>query len=188
MTKFAYTYDQIKNLKPCSGGFSKAAKLLGGKEGWGSNLIDVKTAVDSGIDFDDLIWVAADLARKDKDIERRLRLWATDCAAHVLHIYEESETNNAPREAIIAARKHIHVEISAATGAAVTASSDASAWAASDAASAAAWAGSTAWAGLAASAAAWAARGDERKWQAERFILWFLDEEPECWPLPGVRP
>lgn len=75
------------------------------------------------------------VARTDADIERRLRLWLADCAAHVLHLYERTEASDAPRRAIIAARQFARGEIDSAASAA-SATASAAAW---DAASAAAW-------------------------------------------------
>lgn len=47
---------------------------------------------------------ATEQAAKDRDAERRVRLWVADCAAYVLHIYEATEKSTEPRKAIIMAR------------------------------------------------------------------------------------
>lgn len=99
------TYDDVKSLKPCSDSFKRVSKLLGGAEGWNGNKIDAAKAREAGCTLDDIVWAASALARKDKDVERRLRLWMADCAAHVLHIYEKTEKSDAPRKAIIATRQ-----------------------------------------------------------------------------------
>lgn len=67
---------------------------------------------------------------------RSLRLFAADCAEHVLHIFEkERPTDNRPRKAIEAARAFARGEIDAAAGAAARdAAGDAAGDAARDAA------------------------------------------------------
>jgi len=160
-----------------------------------------------------LVWAPSALARHDKDVERRLRLWMADCAARVLHIYERAETSEAPRNAIIAARQFARGEIDdaawaaardAAWGAALAACNAAcdaacdAAWAAALAAVAAAWAAGDAAEDAARAAwdaarAAWdAARaagddaGDaEEAWQLDRLVAWMSDVEPADWPLPA---
>ena len=198
----ALTYDEVKALDPCEGEFPRVVKLLGGKTGWNGHKIDAATARKAGCTFDDIMWVASLMARKDADIDRRLRLWIADCAAHVLHIYERTGKSEAPRNAIIAARQFARGEIDedardaawaaarAARAAAWDAARDARA-AARDARDAA-WAAARAAAWAAARAAAWAARdaardaaGDaEQEWQFDRLIAWLSDDEPEDWPLP----
>lgn len=98
----------------------------------------------------------------------RLGMFAADCAAHVLHIFEkERPSDMRPRDAIKSRRNR----------------------AASDAAMAAAWAaamaavGDAAW--DAAWAAAWAAVGAaECEWQGERLLYWATEPDPKVWPLP----
>jgi hypothetical protein len=175
----ALTYDEVKALRPCADRFRRVVKLLGGKEGWNGNRISAAEARAAGCTFDDIVWIASAAATTNADVERRLRLWMADCAAHVLHIYEKTEASDAPRKAIIAARQFARGEIDdAARDAAWDASAAArdariAAW---DAASAAAWAAwvaarDAAWdariaAWDAASAAAWAA------WVAARDAAW----------------
>lgn len=197
------TFDEVRNLDPCSGSFKRVSRLLGGKTGWNGNRIDAAKAREAGCTFDDIVWVASALARENPDVERRLRLWMADCAARVLHIYEKTESSPAPRNAIVAARQFARGEIDDAAGAAgaARAAGDAAraAWAAARAAGAAgaAWA---AWAaaGDAAGAAAGAARaardaaGDaaraaEEAWQFDRLIAWLSDDEPQDWPLPALK-
>ena len=129
--------------------------------------------------------------------ETTSRLFAADCAEHVLPIFEKVYPNDdRPRKAIGAARAFATGEMDDAAGDAAWAAARDAAWAAAraaarDAAGAAAWAaardaagdaaGDAAWdaawaaAGAAAGAAAWAAAwAAERKWQVER--LWqYLD-------------
>jgi len=87
--------------------------------------------------------------------ERSLRLFAADCAADVLHLFERDHPgDDRPRKAIEAARAYARGDIDdTARDAARDAALDAEAWAAAKAAWAAAWAA----AGAAAEAAAWAA-------------------------------
>jgi hypothetical protein len=137
------------------------------------------------------------LIRKCEDWnEVNARLFACDCAAHVLKIFEKNCPNDKrPRECIAVARKFAHgkatqEEMAAATHAADAASAAAAAraaawdaawgaaWAAAGAAaSAAAW--DAAWGAASAADAAWAAAWDaasaaawgaEKKWQMERLL------------------
>lgn len=55
--------------------------------------------------FDALLAATIKAAKTDPDIARRLRLWAADCAAHVLHLFERKRPgDDRPRRAIEAAR------------------------------------------------------------------------------------
>ena len=111
--------------------------------------------------------------------DRKLRLFAADCAERVLPLFEAKRPgDDRPRKAIEAARAYANGEITAAAWAAAWAAARAAAgdaaWdAAWDAAGAAAWdaAGDAAWAaaGDAAGVAAWDA---ERQWQAARLIAY----------------
>ena len=205
------TYDEVKAFDPCDDSFRRVSKLLGGEKGWNGHKIDAAKASEAGCTFDDIVWAACAFARRDTDVERRLRLWMADCAARVLHIYEKTETSPAPRNAIIAARQFARGEIDAAAWDAARAAARAVAWdAARDAARAVAWdaraaARDAAWAAArdaawaasrdaawaaardaawaAARAAAWAA---EELWQFDRLISRLSDDEPEDWPLPAM--
>lgn len=106
------TYSEVRALNPCSDRFDSVSRLLGGKSGWNDRKVDAAAAREAGCTFDDIIWVASALAREDADVERRLRLWLADCVARVLHIYEQTETSDAAREVIIAARQFARGEIS----------------------------------------------------------------------------
>ena len=81
--------------------------------------------------------------------ERTARLFAADCAEHVLHLFEEVNPNDdRPRKAIEAARQYANGQITTAAGAA---------------------AGDAAWAAV--RAAAWTAAGDAaRAKQRARFV------------------
>src|SRR5208282_2154925 len=114
---------------------------------------------------------------------RELRLFACDCAEHVLPIYErEHPDDKRPHQAIDVSRRFVdgkatQEELAAAQGAA----RDAAQGAARDAARGAAWAAAAAargaaWAAAqgAARDAAWAgARGAEVKWQRKHFEQMF---------------
>lgn len=122
------------------------------------------------------------------------RLFAADCAEHVLPIYEKEYKSKAPRQAIQAARDYAHGKITkedlvdawaaARTAADAWADAPADAWAAAEAAAWAAAAPTDAWAAAGAAeagaeAAAGAAAGAweaEREWQTER-LFWYLEGE-----------
>ena len=125
--------------------------------------------------------------------ERVARLFAADCAEHVLHLYEERHDNPAPRRAIEVARAYARGEATMEDLDAAALSAAEAAWsvacstayaaarsAAEAAADAAAWnvACSTAWA--ATDSVRYAACSAERQWQAER-LAWYIDG---C-PLPA---
>ena len=144
-------------------------------------------------------------ARMDTWNDRTARLFAADCAEHVLHLFENKYPgDDRPRLAIQATRDYANGTIRAASWAAAGAAAwdaagDAArvaAWdAAGDAARAAAWdaagdaaraavwgaAGAAAWgaaggaAGAAAGAAAWAA---EREWQTTRLFDYLEGRAP----------
>ena len=104
------------------------------------------------------------LVRKlDRWDEKNQRLFAADCAEHVLPIFEkERPGDDRPRKAIEAARAYARGEINAAAWDAAWDAAGAAAW---DAARAAAWAAARAAAG----AAAWDAAGAaEHRWQTRR--------------------
>jgi hypothetical protein len=165
------TLTQLKSLRPCAERLDVIAPLFKGRG------MTARQAVKRGATLDDLVWVAAEVAQTDKDIERRLRMWMADCAAKVLHIYERDRTATpAPRSAIIAVRAFANGEIADA---------------ACDAACDAAW--GTAWgaARAAASAAAWdaasaAAKAAEEEWQVQRLVAWLSAKEPFRFPLPQL--
>jgi len=168
------TYAQFKALDPCEESRNRVVELLGGARTWGDNGVTAAQAKEAGCTLDDLVWAASALARRDKDVERRLRLWMADCAAHVLHIYEQLGTSEAPRNAIIANRRFARGEIDASARAAAMDAARAAAWAA-------AWDAEDAAARAAARAAAWDA---EEAWQLDRLVAWMSDDEPDDWPLP----
>ena len=189
---YALTLAAVRKLNPCSESYARVSAILP-KRG----KVTAAQARDAGCTFDDLLWIASKLALKNKAIERRLRHWAADCAAHVLHFYERDHPNDMrPRNAIKAARDLADGLIdgaarSDAAGAAWAAAARDAAWdAARDAARAAAWdaaravraavrdavAAAAAWDAAFARAAAWDA---EQQWQFDRLVLWLSEDEPE---------
>ena len=155
-----------------------------------------------GTSFDDLVWVAAAMALTDKDASRRLRLWMADCAARVLDVFENTESRDALRGAVVAARQYARAAIdkdawATARAAGRTAAKESARAAMRSGIGAGCWAANWAatWANASNSVwgAGWAAAADaafdnareaEKVWQFDRFILWFSDSEPEDWPLP----
>jgi hypothetical protein len=166
------TYEEFTALKPCQDANKRISALFGGAKKWGKRAICIAEAHAAGCSFDDLVWASAAVSRKDKDAERRLRLWIADLAAHVLHIYEETGKSNAPRNAIIASRLFARGEISNAA----RASAEDAAWRAAEAAaraSEAAAAGDAAWdAAEAAARASEAAAAGDVAWAAARRAAW----------------
>jgi len=111
----------------------------------------------------------ARLIRQVRISEQDLRLFAADCAEHVLPIWEKQyPKDDRPAKAIEAARQFARGEIDAAARDAARAA----AWAAGDAARAAGGG-----AGEAAGAAAGAAGDAERHWQAETLRGYMKDDQ-----------
>jgi hypothetical protein len=197
------TYTELKALKPCADRLKANAATFGPAKARTAT-VTFRQLKDGGATFDDLIWLASVMVLYNSDCERRLRLWAADCAARVLLIYERNETSSVPRNAIIASRQFARGEIDVATSytASYTARAAAKA-AASDAASDAAWAATSYTASYTARAAARAAASDaasaavraaasaavraaEETWQFQRLVDRMSDPEPEDWPLPEL--
>ena len=133
-------------------------------------------------------YAQARLLRRVRLSERDMRLFAADCAEHVLALFEvPCPDDDRPRKAVAAARAYARGEIDDAAGAAAGAAAQTAAgaaaqtaaWAAAGAAAgAAAWAAAGAAAGAAARAAAWAAaRAAETRWQGERLATYLHPEE-----------
>jgi hypothetical protein len=169
----------VKNLEVCQAGYHccKASDLLDWIK---DNAYEVEIR-GKKITSDNKI--CAEQMRFTKKVmgEYDLRVFACDCADHVLHFFEDKYPNDKrPREAIEAGRKFAKGEISAAAwNAAWNAARDAARDAAGDAAGAAAWAAARdaagAAAGAATGAAAWAAAGDAAgaaAWAAARDAAW----------------
>jgi len=197
---FALTLSQVRALSPCSERWEHAKSVLPARK-----KITAAMAREAGCSFNDLVWLASEVARKDSAVERRVRHWLADCAARVLYIYERDHPSDMRvRASIQAARDYADGRIGSAARdaarAAASAAARAAAWdAARDAASAAASAAARAAASAAARAAAWAAASAaardaardaawdaEEQWQFDRLILWLSDDEPEPYPLPAI--
>ena len=183
----ALTYDQFLALEPFEDRRDVMVAALGGPEGWGARPVTASEAVAAGATLEDLAWAAAAMAKRDPDVERRLRLWAADCTARVAPIANDARCD----AAIVAARRRARGEIGkAAWDAAWDAARAAARAAARDAAWAAAWGAARdaeeAW--DAAWAAAWDAAWDaEEAWQLERLCLWLSEHEPEDWPIRSAQ-
>ena len=197
MTAVTISLASVTDLHPCEEGIEITRAVLP-KRGQ----LTLAQSRDAGASFDDLIWVAGAMAFRDQDADRRLRLWMADCAARILHVYEKTETSDAPRKAIIAARQFARGGIDAAAWAVARAAGRSAAKESARAAMrsgfgagywAANWAATWANASNSVWGAGWTAAADaafdnareaEKVWQFDRFILWFSDSEPEDWPLP----
>ena len=201
------TYSELKKLDPCPKRLRKVAKLMGGAREWGEKRITAREAAEAGIEFDDLLWVAATIALTDNRVKRRLRLFLTDCAARMLPVFEKQHPDDArPREAIMAARQFVSGEKTSVVRAARAAANRVD-W--STAAGAAAGSAATAAAGSARAidwdSADWTARSAlwailwnadgasdksavqaEKQWQLDRLVAWLSDPEPTPIDLPGL--
>lgn len=181
------TIKELNKLKPCPEDGRRARALLRKLNSDPEHCFTAVEAREAGCTFDDIMWAAGVLARTDKTVERKLQMFAADCAAHVLHIFECEYPNDArPRNAIKARRDYANGQISdviasfAADCAALAA--DRAALAAAHAAAAAAYTTLAAAAAYTAHAAA-----AERQWQFDRLMAWLSDNEPKPLRLP-VKP
>lgn len=87
---------QIRALGPCSGGYRFALTGLP-KEGE----ITAAQARAFGCSLEDVSWYLSKQATRDPEIDRRLRHWKADVAAHVLHVFEAAYPGDfRPRRAI----------------------------------------------------------------------------------------
>jgi hypothetical protein len=196
--KLAITYNELLALAPCESGKKRIVDAFGGT--WASP-IDARCARKFGATMQDIIWVATQLTKTDPIIASRLRLFAADCAARVLPLYEKKHSATSPRNAIIAARAFARGEIgkeelrraSASAYAAAYAAYASAAYAAyasavydaaASAAAAAVYAASaSAYASAASASAAYAASDAEKAWQFDRLIARLSDEEINDWPI-----
>ena len=188
MTAPKLSLTELMDLRPCDERLRVLEKIMPR-----TGRITASQARKAGATFKDIVWAAEAVAEYDKHTERALRMWTTDCAAKVLHIYEGVEQSEAPRKAIEASRMYAEGLIddaarsaaqaaarSAARSAAQAAARDATWDATWGAARDATWSAAQAATRSAAQAAAWSA-GEE--WQFDRLCLWLSDEQPEPWPL-----
>jgi len=149
-----------------------------------NNTSMILSLINANTPLSDLVWIASEVARLEKDIDQKLRLWRADCAAHTLHIYEAAQNSTAPRNAIAAARAFARGEIDDATRYAAWVKAWAAAWAATrhsleaenaafDAARAADW-----------EAAGTTAKAASQTWQRNRLVTRLSTPELKDWPLP----
>ena len=175
------TLKKLKAAEACVERYTHLRKSLGNEFLMSTTLPLTKILETNGLE--DTLWALEHVVDSGDKI---LRLWAADCAEHVLHVYTEKYPNDTrPADAIKAARQYANGEISdAARAAARAAASDASdvARAASDAAWVAARAASDVARATsdAASDAAWVARAtsdvETTRWQTTSLIQ-YLNEE-----------
>ena len=194
MSAPSLTWKQVLTFGPCKPAQIRR-KLKAKFPDYQTRALTLADASDAGVSFHDLVWIAC------KADERRARLFAADCAAHVSHLSTDPRSHEAIRCARLFARGEIGPErLSASRAAArdaarVAAAAGHAALAAAAARDAMAAAWDAAWdawdaAKEAALAAAWAAGADawdawdaEKQWQHQRLLAWFSDNEPEDWPI-----
>jgi len=168
MNMITTTLKKLKDADACVERYTHLRKALGSDYKPTTILPLTKILETNG--RDDVIWALKNAVDGGDKI---LRLWAADCAEHVLHIFlKERPTDTRPADAIKAARQFARGEITGAAWAARAAEAAGAARAAR-----AAWA---AW-------AAGAARAAEEKWQTDRLITYLNDEaHGECCLVTAV--
>lgn len=161
----AITIEEVRKLNPCEDAMTRLEATMPKRR-----KLTAALARQHGATLDDLIWVATSLASRNKDVERRLRMWMADCAARVLPIFEANRPeDDRPRKAVEAARLYANGKIKSCGQTALWIEATDAAW-------------DTRVAAMAAPAAEWSA---EKEWQLDRFIRWFSDDEPT--PLPVTK-
>ena len=166
MTQLHTTFNLLKLKGACgqkrgSGeGYDKLAQYLGGVTKYGKNTpIPLSRIVESNGLADALWCLQAVSPEQEKERDAIARLFACDCAEHVLHYFEDNyPEDKRPRQAIEAARRLMAGAITSKELAAAGTTAWDAAWAAS---------------GDAARAAAWDA---DRQWQTERFEAYMTGE------------
>lgn len=192
------TIKELNKLKPCPEDGRRARALLRKLNSDPEHCFTAVEAREAGCTFADIMWAAGVLARTDKTVERKLQMFAADCVARVLHIFERKYPNDdRPRKAIKARRDYANGRISAnaayadyaaARAAAFAAYADARADYATSYAARAAYATTPAAADYAAARAADYAdayAAAERQWQFDRLTAWLSDDEPRPLRLPA---
>lgn len=110
MSEITFSMNELKALGLCEPQLKAVSVVFLDRE-----RATAADAVAAGAELSDLVLVASAMARSEKDIMRRLLLWSADCAAHVLHLFEdERPQDDRARLAIVAARKFARGEIAAA--------------------------------------------------------------------------
>jgi len=175
------TLAKIRACSPCENGYRKLAKNLGGVKQYGEHAPVKFSQIIGSNRLDDALWCLQTICPEH---DKKVRLFAADCAERVLHLFErEMPNDNRPRVAILSARDfanglitadHMKVAKFAAVGAAYAAADAAKAAAYNAAQAAYAAAGDAkdaAYAAADAAQAAYAAAGDvERRIQSEMLI------------------
>ena len=177
------TFRFAKRLDACNEGYDMVAKALGGDSAYGMNKPIPLSAILEHAGIKNTFWCLRRLAL-DPLQQRDLRLFAADCAEHVLPCFEGRHPNDKrPREAIQAAKDFANGilsrgQLKIAADAAYAAANAANAANAADAAYAAAYAANAANAAYAAYAA-----DAERQYQTEKLmeilIKWESDQMKE---------
>ena len=168
------TFALARKAKACPPIIHKMAKYLGGIKKYGSSTPISLSLVLKVCGLGDALWA---LQITTQPINKEARLFAADCAEHVLPLFETLyPSDNRPRLAITAARQYANGEITLEQLRAARNSAWAAAWDAD---------GATAWVAVAAEDAGWAAAEDaavaaarvavaaEVEWQTERFKYYF---------------
>jgi len=141
------TLHQLKVAQACLERYTHLRKALGKDFSKDTPLMLTRILETNG--RADVLWALSEAVDGGDKI---LRLWAADCAEHVLHLFTDKYPNdNRPAKAIKAARQFAHGEITDAS------------WAAARAAARA------------------AAVDAEEKWQTERLIAYLNEEVTEDW-------
>ena len=158
------TFRLIRDAMACRDGYRKLAKYLGGvRKHGGDSPIPLSTILKSN-GLDDTLWaLRATLPKEAAERDRIARLFAADCAEHVLDKATEQDRPTL-QQSIAVVRRYAYDQATAAELAAARAAAGVAAWAA---------AGAAAWdaAGAAAGVAAWAAAGNAA-WDAARGAAW----------------
>ena len=151
------TFSKAKEAGACEVSYRKFAKYKGIKKTGKDNPIPLIEILDV-CGLEDTLWAIANCATEPEKAKRLSKLFACDCADHVVHIYEKQYSeDNRPRNAIEVSRKYIDGR--------ATETERAASWDASRAASLAASRAASSAASWAARAASWDA---EREWQTQR--------------------
>lgn len=82
-------------MKPCAGGYHRTVVAMGGISAWGSNKRSFKDLAAACIRFDDLLWLAARLARDDPSNMKRYIDWLADCGQFLLEHIEREDLKRA---------------------------------------------------------------------------------------------
>lgn len=183
--RLAISLGDLAGLAPCEEAARRVGVLLRAADPTGWRAFTAAEARAAGCTYEDIIWVAAEIARTDEAVARRLTGYLNDNAKRVLPLFEQRAPDDPRvRACIIATDDFLAGAISEAEWArAARAAWDA--WAAWDARTAraarAAWAARTA-------RAAWDARdrgsADFGAWQFDRLIDWLAPEAPDPLPMP----